>query len=330
MTGDIYRGITHVPAEEGQWVEIGPGTTIFKLASADTANTMAIWEGIVPPGFGSPPLHAHPESETFYLLDGELAFTGISQDGPYTFRAGPGATVHIPGGALFQFVNAGKIPARVLTITLPGGLDWYLTEFSALLPAGVSPDIAMGDPGVREKVAVLDARYGHWYAHPDGQTTPGTDKSIVFVPAGEGATFPMGRGTNTVKLTAADTAGAMSLIEGVLPPGAASVPLHTHPEAETFYLLEGEAEFTSIDEGRRYIFIVRQGDIVYVPPRTPHQFTIAGVEPARGIVIVTPGGIEHYMAELSAARRPDGSADMAELLAIAARYGVEYVDLPRR
>jgi mannose-6-phosphate isomerase-like protein (cupin superfamily) len=291
---------------------------------------MTIWEGIVPPGFGSPPPHAHPESETFYLLEGELEFTGINQDGPYTFRAGPDATVHIPGDTLFQFVNAGMLPARVLTITLPGGLEQYLTEFSALLPAGVPPDVAMADPRVREKVAAVDARYGHWYARPDDRTTQGMDKNIVHVPAGNGATFPMGRGTNTVKLTAADTAGAMTIIEGVLPLGAASVPLHTHPEAETFYLLEGEAEFTSVDEDGKFTFMVRPGDIVYVPPRTPHQFSIASVEPARGIVIVTPGGIEHYMAELSAARRPDGSADMAELQAIAARYGVEYVDPPRR
>jgi mannose-6-phosphate isomerase-like protein (cupin superfamily) len=320
----------HVSAAEGQSVQIGPGTTVFKLVGADTANTMTLWEGIVPPGFGSPPPHEIPEAETFYLLEGELEFTGINQDGPYTFRSGPGATVHIPGGAPLSFVNAGTTPARVLTISMPSGLEHYLAEFGAALPEGVPPDAALADPRVREQVAALNARYGHRFVHPDDPIAPGTARNMVHVPAGEGIAFPMGRGTNIVKLAGADTDGVMTLIEGVLPPGAASVPLHTHPESETFYLLEGEAAFTGVVEDGPSTFVVRPGDVVYVPSRTPHRFEIIGATPARGMVIAQPGGIEHYMAELSAARRPDGSADMAELRAIAARYGVEYVDPPGR
>jgi hypothetical protein len=61
MIANTYKTITHIPAGEGQSVEIGPGKTIFKLVSADTANAMTLWEGIVPPGFGSPPPHMVPE-----------------------------------------------------------------------------------------------------------------------------------------------------------------------------------------------------------------------------------------------------------------------------
>ncbi len=330
MTAHTYMGITHVPAGEGRTVKIGPGTTIFKLVSADTAHTMALWEGLIPPGFGTPPPHAHPQAETFYLLAGALEFTGLNQDGPYTFRSEPGATVHIPGGEPHRFVNAGTRPARVLTITMPVGLERWFAEFAALLPAGVPPGAALADPRVREQVAALDATYGVGYAHPDDPTTLDTDKTIVHVPAGEGAAFAQGRGTNTVKLTSADTSGAMTLVEGVFPSGAASVPLHTHPEAETFYALEGEAEFTGVDEDGPSTFMVRPGDVVYVPPRTPHQFTITNAEPARGMVIVQPGGFERYLADLAAARRPDGSADGETLRAIGARYGVEYVRLSDR
>jgi mannose-6-phosphate isomerase-like protein (cupin superfamily) len=322
--------ITHIPAGKGHTVEIGPGRTTFKLLGADTSDTMTLWEGVIPAGFGSPPPHMHPESETFYLIEGELAFTGINRDGPYTFRCAPGATVHIPGGVPLYFVNVGTIPARVLTISMPSGLERYLTEFGALLPSGLPPHIALADPREREKVAALDARYGHRYVPPDDPIATGTDKKMIHVPAGLGATFPMGRGTNTVKLTSADTDGAMTLIEGLLPAGAASVPLHTHPESETFCLIEGEAAFTGIVEDGLSTLVVRPGDVVHVPPRAPHRFAITSATPARGIVIAQPGGIEHYMAELSAARRPDGSADTAVLQAIAARYGVEYVDLPGR
>lgn len=327
MAALTHNGIIHVPAGAGQTVTIGPGTVVFKLVSADTASAMALWEGIVPPGFGSPPPHAHPQSETFSLLEGELAFTGINQDGPYTFRAESGATVHIPGGAPHQFVNARTTPARVLTITMPGGLERWFAAFAALLPAGVPPDAAMADPRVREKVAALDATYGVGYVHTDDPTALRTDKTIVHIPAGAGAAISMGQGTNTVRLTSADTNGEMTLVEGLFPPGAASAPLHTHPESETCYALAGEAEFTGVGEDGPYTFVARPGDVIHVPPRTPHRFAIVGTAPARGIVIVQPGGFERYLADMATATQPDGTRDMEKLRAIAARYGVEYVRL---
>ena len=41
-----------------------------------------------------------------------------------------------------------------------------------------------------------------------------------------------------IKLDGQQTAGRFALWEGVLPRGAAP-PFHTHPQAETFYVLEG-------------------------------------------------------------------------------------------
>jgi quercetin dioxygenase-like cupin family protein len=330
MTTDIHQGIIHVPAGEGQTVAIGPGSTIIKLTSADTGNTMAVWEGIVPPDFGSPPLHAIPQAETFYLLEGEMTFTGVNQDGPYTFQSQHGAVVHIPGGTPFQFVNGGARPARVLTIAMPGGLDRFLAEFAAALPPGVPPDVAMADPAVREKVAALDARYGAGYLHTDDPATLDRDRHIVHVLAEAGTKVSVGRATNTIKLTSADTAGALSLIEGRFPPGTGSPPLHTHPEAETVVLIEGAVMFTIITADSPYTFTLRPGGVAHVPPRTPHQFTVVGTEIARGIVAVTPGDFERYIAEMGTATRPDGSRDVERLREIAARYGVEYVRLPGR
>lgn len=305
MATITYNGITHVPAGAGQVVTIGPATTTFKLMSADTANALALWEGLVPPGFGTPPLHAHPQSETFCLLEGELQFTGLNQDGPSTFRAGPGATVFIPGGAPHRFANVSTAPARVLTITVPGGLERYFADLAAALPADRPPQEAVADPRVQEKMTALDVKYGVGYVHPDDPTTwlddpaLGADKNIVHVPAGEGAAIPTGPGANTVKLGGADTKGALTIVEGVVPPGAGSPPLHTHPEAETFVLLEGAAEVTGINDDGPYTFTVRPGDVVHVPPRTPHEFAIVGDAPARGMAIVTPGRFEPNLAEMA-------------------------------
>jgi quercetin dioxygenase-like cupin family protein len=312
MTTEIHQGIIHVPAGEGQTVAIGPGSTTLKLTSVDPGNTMAVWEGIVPAGFGSPPLHAIPQAETFYLREGALRFTGINQDGPYSFQSRPGAVVHIPGGAPYQFVNGGARPARVLTIAMPGGLEQFLAEFATALPAA------------------LDARYGAGYLHTGDPATLDRSRPIVHVPAEAGTKVSVGRATNTIKLTSTDTAGALSLIEGRFPPGTGSPPLHTHPEAETFVLFEGDVAFTTVNTGSPRTFTLRPGDVVHVAPRTPHQFTIIGPADARGIVAVTPGGFERYIAEMGTATRPDGSRDVERLREIAARYGVEYVRLPGR
>ena len=51
-------------------------------------------------------------------------------------------------------------------------------------------------------------------------------------------------------------------------PGGEPVPLHDHPDIEQFFLIqEGEWEMNLDGEVRR----IGPGDIVYVPPGTPHS-----------------------------------------------------------
>ena len=42
-----------------------------KLEGRQTGGRFALWEGVLPPG-AAPPLHSHPQDETFYILEGEL------------------------------------------------------------------------------------------------------------------------------------------------------------------------------------------------------------------------------------------------------------------
>jgi Cupin domain len=49
-----------------------------------------------------------------------------------------------------------------------------------------------------------------------------------------------------IKLDGAQTAGRFALADGVLPRGA-SPPLHSHPQDETFYVLEGELTAWVVD-----------------------------------------------------------------------------------
>lgn len=61
-------------------------------------------------------------------------------------------------------------------------------------------------------------------------------------------------------------------------------PLHTHDDAEQiFYVLSGEGVL-EIGENNKKLHI-GPGDVVRVPPSTPHRVTCAGKEPLRYIAI---------------------------------------------
>jgi mannose-6-phosphate isomerase-like protein (cupin superfamily) len=71
------------------------------------------------------------------------------------------------------------------------------------------------------------------------------------------------------------------------PPGTGP-KLHTHPYAEVFVVQEGEVIFTVGEETIPAV----SGQIVIVPPCTPHKFVNAGTERARHIDIHASGWME--------------------------------------
>jgi quercetin dioxygenase-like cupin family protein len=126
-----------------------------------------------------------------------------------------------------------------------------------------------------------------------------------------------------MKLEGRQTAGRFGLWEGVLPHGAAP-PLHSHPQDETFYILEGELTAWLVEpecsedateppawvmtRGRRCGI----GDVVFAPGGTPHTFRVES-DTARMLVLSTPAGIEDMVRGLAEPARwpwlqspPDG------------------------
>ncbi len=89
------------------------------------------------------------------------------------------------------------------------------------------------------------------------------------------------------------TGGAFATFEVLLPQGA-SPPLHSHPQDETSYVLDGEVLVWVDDEPRR----CRTGMMVFAPGGTPHSFRVESAT-ARLLVISTPAGIENYVRALA-------------------------------
>lgn len=122
----------------------GLGSVRFAIlaSSEQTAGGFALLEFAGSEGAWTVP-HVHREmEESFYVLEGTFTFT---LDGHET-TAGPGTFVLVPRGTP-HVLRAESGGGRLLTLTVPGGLEEMFKELSTL-PAG-----SLTDPDVRARIA---------------------------------------------------------------------------------------------------------------------------------------------------------------------------------
>jgi quercetin dioxygenase-like cupin family protein len=122
-------------------------------------------------------------------------------------------------------------------------------------------------------------------------------------PAADGPLWFLGT-LARLKLTGEQTGGRFALWEGLLPRGAAP-PLHSHPQDETFYVLEGDVtvwvvdgDAADVDRLRARGRACRPGDAVHAAAGVPHAFRVES-ETARMLFLSTPAGIEDYVRALA-------------------------------
>jgi quercetin dioxygenase-like cupin family protein len=123
-------------------IDLGGIGVRFLVEAPDSGGAATVFECAVARGAQVPPAHSHDAfDETVYGLEGVLTFT-ISGD---SREVGPGDSVCIPRGQVHQFVNAGSVDAKFLSVATPGvfGPD-YFTEIRDVLTAasGGPPDVA--------------------------------------------------------------------------------------------------------------------------------------------------------------------------------------------
>lgn len=124
-------------------------------------------------------------------------------------------------------------------------------------------------------------------------------------------------------LPAAETGGAMSIVDSLSPAGSGP-PRHVHErEDEAFVLMTGECEFWL--EGRT--FRRKAGESAFVPRGREHTFRVVGAEPCRHLIVLTPGGFEGFFAEMARGgfRIPE---DIEQVGAAAARHGLRFTGPP--
>lgn len=134
------------------------------------------------------------------------------------------------------------------------------------------------------------------------------------------------------KALAADTGGAYTLSEGYNPPGTGVPPHIQHREDEAFFILTGVYTFQVGDQTRQY----GPGELVFVPRGTPHGFQNAGDEPARMLILQSPGGLhEQYFAEaweritdIKQLPAQERATDFGKVKAAAEKYGIQILPPP--
>ena len=116
--------------------------------------------------------------------------------------------------------------------------------------------------------------------------------AIASAPNATGDAFWWQGSLMKIKARAADTGGALGLVDGTFYEGFGP-PLHVHHrEDEGMLVLDGEIRFRQGMEE----FIAGPGTLVWVPREVPHAFTVQSPI-ARALVIVTPGGFEQMFVD---------------------------------
>ena len=148
--------MTRRAAGEGEhrWF-LGTLATITVPGEA-TDGRLAVIEFLFPRG-ASPPLHTHPQDESYVVLDGWLTIKA----GDERFSLGPGGTALVPMGVPHTF-RVDSDGARVLVLSTPAGLERMVRDGSVAATTATLPPPDTPRPSTDELIEIFRA---HGQAH---------------------------------------------------------------------------------------------------------------------------------------------------------------------
>ncbi|AFL89938.1 cupin domain-containing protein [Terriglobus roseus DSM 18391] len=131
--------------------------------------------------------------------------------------------------------------------------------------------------------------------------------------------------TVTPLVSSGETDGQFALFQALVPHNV-GIPVHSHPDVEFFYVLEGSLTVLrqTDDVIESFQIGARQGG--FVPSNALHGFVNSNPETAH-VLIACTSGLEAFLSEAgtplgeSAPRIPPNGAEIERVLAIARKHG---------
>lgn len=124
-----------VAPDEGKTVMLFGVRFSYKIVSADCAGTLAAMEVEIPARTLVKP-HNHAHEDEFSLI---VSGTVGARVGDRVLQAGPGTYLVKPRGTPHAMWNAASVPAKVLEIVSPGGLEGYFEKLAPILAERGTP-----------------------------------------------------------------------------------------------------------------------------------------------------------------------------------------------
>lgn len=162
-----------------------------------------------------------------------------------------------------------------------------------------------------------------------GHATAPTDRAtgasgVVVVRAADAET--LAGATIQIRLLAdsSATGGALSTQRVTMAEGADGATPHLHRmSSELFYVLSGSADVLTGDR----VITANEGDLVVVPPDTPHAFAATPGQSADLLIVLTPG-VERFEYFRHLGRIATGAATAESLLELQDRYDTQFLVSP--
>lgn len=129
----MVAGATWSSPGEGERLWFLGTLATIKVSGEAVEDRFALIEFLFPHA-ASPPLHTHPQDESYVILEGQLTI----QAGDERFELGAGGTAVVPMGVAHTF-RVDSDSARVLVLSTPAGLERMVRDGSAPADAPTLP-----------------------------------------------------------------------------------------------------------------------------------------------------------------------------------------------
>ena len=150
-------------------LDLPDGNRIEPL-SPSTEDAYCVLKGTIPPG-GGVPLHSHADSESFYVLSGEVEVLVQTTGGLEWQKLRPGDFIHIPVGAKHAWRNRSSKPMSAL-ITCTAKLGCALQEMGQLMSEGGTRILSQERI---QRLVEISERYGYWLGSREENATVGIE-----------------------------------------------------------------------------------------------------------------------------------------------------------